>query len=264
MSLSSAIDDLFAPAPERARVERLLPLPFAHRGLHGHGRIENSCSAFEAAIARGHGIELDVQASADAQAMVFHDLELDRLTDETGPIAEWGAAALQRIELKGSHDTIPTLVDIVQLIGARVPLLIEVKAPDAKVAPLCRSVLHALEGYRGAVGVMSFNPEVSRWYARHAPRVTRGLVVTEAGKRWRGALERRLAYWRARPDFLAYDVRDLPSRFAARARRRGIPVFTWTCRSEDQVKRARANADQIIYEDVPPVSPRLVSADQVL
>jgi glycerophosphoryl diester phosphodiesterase len=96
---------------------------------------------------------------------------------------------------------------------------------------------------------MSFNPEVSRWYAGHAPLVTRGLVVTEAGRRWRGHVERRLALWRARPDFLAYDVRDLPSRFAARARRRGLPVFTWTCRGEEQVTRARANADQIIYED---------------
>ena len=38
--------------------------PFAHRGLHGGGRIENSRAAFAAAIEAGHGIELDVQASA--------------------------------------------------------------------------------------------------------------------------------------------------------------------------------------------------------
>jgi glycerophosphoryl diester phosphodiesterase len=249
LSLSALIDDLLAPAPERRRVERLLPLPFAHRGLHGRGLVENSRSAFEAAIERGHGIELDVQASADAQAMVFHDHVLDRLTGVTGAVADRSAAELQRIGIGGSGDTIPTLAEVLQLIHGRVPLLIEVKAPDPRVAPLCLAVLRALEGYRDPVGVMSFNPEVSRWYARHAPRVTRGLVVTEAGRRWRGAIGRRLAIWRARPDFLAYDVRDLPSRFAARARRRGIPVFTWTCRSEEQVKRAQRHADQIIYED---------------
>jgi glycerophosphoryl diester phosphodiesterase len=130
-----------------------------------------------------------------------------------------------------------------------VPLLIEVKARSRNAAALCLSVLRALEGYRGPVGIMSFNPEVSRWLSIHAPRTARGLVVTEAGRRWRGAIERRLALWRARPDFLAYDVRDLPSRFAARARRRGLPVFTWTCRDPEQVKRARRHADQIIYED---------------
>ena len=90
---------------------------------------------------------------------------------------------------------------------------------------------------------------MSRWFAVHAPRVTRGLVVTEAGRRWRGAVRRRLALWRARPDFLAYDVRDLPSRFAARARARGLPVFTWTCRDGAAVRTARRNADQIIYEE---------------
>jgi glycerophosphoryl diester phosphodiesterase len=250
LSPFALIDDLLAPAPpDPRRVERLLPLRFAHRGLHGNGRIENSRSAFTAAIARGHGIELDVQASADLQAIVFHDYELSRLTEESGRVAERSAAELEKIGLKGSRDTIPSLKDVLQLIGGRVPLLVEVKSPDRKVAALCLAVSQALEDYEGPLGVMSFDPEVSRWFARHAPQVARGLVVTEEGRRWRGAAERRLALWRARPDFLAYDVRDLPSRFAERARKRGIPVFTWTCRGEEQVKRAARHADQIIYED---------------
>jgi glycerophosphoryl diester phosphodiesterase len=249
LSPFALIDDLFAPAPERQRVERLLPLPFAHRGLHGAGRVENSRSAFEAAMARGHGIELDVQASADLQAIVFHDHDLDRLTKETGAVAERSADQLRKMTLKGSSDTISLLQDVLQLIGGRVPLLIEIKSADRKAAALCLAVRQAIEAYTGPVGVMSFNPEVSRWFARHAPQVPRGLVVTEAGRRWRGAAERRLALWRARPDFLAYDIRDLPSAFAARARARGIPVLTWTCRGDEQVKRAAVHADQIIYED---------------
>ena len=249
LSPFAPIDALLAPAPDRRRVERLIPLPFAHRGLHGGGHVENSRSAFEAAIARGHGIELDVRMSRDAHAIVFHDATLERLTEQVGQVGDRTAAELQEIELEGSPDTIPLLADVLQLIAGRVPLLIEVKVEGRTIAPVCLAVLRSLEGYRGPVGVMSFNPEVSRWYAGHAPLVTRGLVVTEADRRWRGQVERRLALWRARPDFLAYDVRDLPSRFAARARRRGLPVFTWTCRGEEQVKRARANADQIIYED---------------
>ena len=249
LSPFAPIDAWLAPAPDRRRVERLLPLPFAHRGLHGGGRTENSRTAFEAAISQGHGIELDVRLSRDGYAVVFHDAILDRLTLETGRVADRTAAELQEIELRGSSDTIPTLAETLQLIGGRVPLLIEVKAEERIAAPICLAVLRSLEGYRGPVGIMSFNPEVSRWCSLHAPRIARGLVVTEAGRRWRGSIGRRLALWRSRPDFLAYDVRDLPSRFAARARRRGIPVFTWTCRGREQVTRARANADQIIYED---------------
>jgi hypothetical protein len=98
---------------------------------------------------------------------------------------------------------------------------------------------------------MSFNPEVGRWFGRHAPRIARGLVVTESGKKGpRGRLERHLALWRSKPDFLAYDIRDLPSRFAARQRRRGIPVLTWTVRSEAERARAAVHADQIIYESL--------------
>jgi glycerophosphoryl diester phosphodiesterase len=65
---------------------RLSPLdtPFAHRGLHGGGRIENSRAAFAAAIAAGHGIELDVQASRDGEAFVIHDYDLARLTGRRG------------------------------------------------------------------------------------------------------------------------------------------------------------------------------------
>jgi len=249
LSPSRLIDDALAPAPDRRRIARLLPLPFAHRGRHGDGRIENSRAAFEAAIAAGHGIELDVQASRDGQAMVFHDAALDRLTGASGNVVDRSAADLMALRLTGCDEAIPALPEILALIGSRVPLLIEVKAPDRMVAPLCLSVFRALDGYQGPVGVMSFNPEVGRWFARNAPRVTRGLVVTEQGKkRLKGWAERRLALWRARPDFLAYDIRDLPSRFAAAQRRRGIAVFTWTVRSPADEARAARSADQIIHE----------------
>jgi glycerophosphoryl diester phosphodiesterase len=257
LSPFALVDRLIATPPDRRRIERLLPRPFAHRGLHGGGRVENSRSAFEAAIAKGHGIELDVQRSADAQAIVFHDYDLGRLTNEAGLVAERDAGELAAIKLKGSDDTMLLLGDVLELIGGRVPLLIEVKARTRGLEPLCRAVVGALRGYEGAAGIMSFNPEVSRWLSAHAPLTPRGLVVTEAGRRWRGAIERRLAFWRARPDFLAYDVRDLPSRFAGRARCRGFPVFTWTCRSDAELTRADEHADQIIYEELAPAPPAL-------
>jgi glycerophosphoryl diester phosphodiesterase len=236
-------------SPSRqSELARLIAKPFAHRGLHGAGIIENGRAAFEAAIRAGHGIELDVQASADGQAMVFHDYKLERLTGRDGLIVARKAAELQRLRLAGSGETIPTLAEILTLVAGRVPLLIEVKTPERDVAGLSRSVAEALAGYVGPVGVMSFNPEVGRWFARNAPGRLRGLVVTEAGRRWRGLYERRLALWRARPDFLAYDIRDLPSRFATAQRLKGMPVLTWTCRTMTDRARAAEHASQIIYE----------------
>lgn len=239
----------------QAELQRLIAQPFAHRGLHGPNIIENSRAAFRAAIAAGHGIELDVQASLDGEAMVIHDAELQRLTGTAGAVGKLSAAALAEIRLTGCDEGIAPLHEVLELVGSRVPLLIEVKAPGRQVGRICLAVFRALAGYRGAVGVMSFNPEVPCWFARNAPRLLRGLVVSEQGKKsLKGRVERELAAWRASPDFLAYDIRDLPSRFAARQRKRGRPVLTWTVRSEEERARAAAHADQIIYE-VPATSP---------
>src|SRR5262245_6290558 len=70
--------------------------PIAHRGLHDarRGIIENTASAFAAAISGSYGIETDLQISADGEAMVHHDYELGRLTEGGGRLAELSAAQL--------------------------------------------------------------------------------------------------------------------------------------------------------------------------
>ena len=60
--------------------------PIAHRGLHdaASGIIENTAGAVRAAVAGGYGIEVDLQLSADGEAMVHHDAALGRLTEGDG------------------------------------------------------------------------------------------------------------------------------------------------------------------------------------
>jgi glycerophosphoryl diester phosphodiesterase len=233
----------------KAELQALGARPFAHRGLHGDGVVENSGAAFTAAIEAGYGIELDVQLSRDGQAMVFHDDHLERLTGVSGEVSALSAAELGAMRLSGTAESIPTLDAVLALIAGRAPLLIEVKSPNRRVRPLCEAFERALVSYIGPVGVMSFNPEVGRWFARRAPQRLRGLVVSESGKgKWRGRVERNLALWRARPDFLAYDIRDLPSDFAALAHLER-PVYTWTVRTEADRAAAAAHADQIIFEN---------------
>ena len=248
--LSFLLDRLLAPAPLPARVRWLNGVTYAHRGLHGAGLAENSPSAFAAAIARGLGIECDIQRSSDGQAMVFHDWELDRLTAETGRLIERSSAELGTIHLAGTADTIPTLRQLLDQVAGRVPLLIEIKAlPSTRIPAICLAVRRMLEGYRGPVAVMSFEPRVPRWFARHSPHVVHGLVMSEEGSRTLFARTRRhIMLWRSRADFLAYDVRDLPSRFAAAQRRRGFPVLTWTVRSPELLERAARHADAPIAE----------------
>lgn len=252
--LFALIDKWRAPAPRPEKVSWLGRHAYAHRGLHLPGVPENSLSAFRAAIERNMGIECDVQRSRDGQAMVFHDFELERLTAETGPIGERSADDLARIELAGSHDRIPTLRRMLDEVAGRVPILIEIKSKRGsfgRTGALCQAVRRVLEGYTGPHAVMSFDPRVVRWFADRSPLTVRGLVVTEEDdKALPGMIRRHLSLWKARPDFLAYDIRDLPSRFAAAQRKRGLPVLTWTVRSAEHRERADEHADAPIAEGV--------------
>ncbi len=253
--LFALIDRFLLPARAASRAGWLREAIYAHRGLHGPGVPENALAAADAAIARGFGIECDVQRSRDGQAIVFHDWTLDRLTGQSGSVAEATAAELARIALLDEtgaavpDETIPSLRQLLDRIDGRVPLLIEVKSRGQRIAPLCLAVRRLLEGYRGPVAVMSFDPRVAAWFRRYSPHVVHGLVVTEAGRRTLLArLKRHLALWRARPQFLAYDIADIANPVVRLARRRGIPVLTWTVRTPDDASRAAAYADAPIAE----------------
>jgi len=250
-------DRWFSPAPDPQRVRWLHGARFAHRGLHGPsaaggGRAENSPAAFAAAIEAGVGIECDVRKSRDGRAIVFHDEQLGRMTGREGRLADLSVAEISAIPLRGSTDCIPTLRDLLKQVAGTVPLLIEVKTDPARsVAALCLAVRRELEGYKGRLAVMSFDPRVPQWFRRLAPEVVRGLVISEADARTlAGRSARHRALWQARPQFLAYDVRDLPSPFAAAQRARGLPVLAWTVNTPALLERTIVHADGPIFEGI--------------
>lgn len=236
------------------RLAFLTSQPFCHRGLHGDGVVENSLAAFDRAIAAGHGIELDVQLTLDGDVVVFHDATLDRLTSLSGPVRKMPRSKLEQTTLNGSTETIHTLHSVLLHIAGRVPVLIEAKTSGLAFMPVCFAIRRALEGYRGPLAVMSFNPDLVRWFRRHAPRVLRGLVVTDAHTgdgllgNARRRIEQLISMSRAAPQFLAYDIRSLPSPLSRTVRAQGLPLLTWTVRTPAERDRAAAHADQIIYE----------------
>lgn len=223
--------------------------PFAHRGLHG-GRIsENGMAAFAAAIAGGFGIECDVRLSRDGVAIVFHDASLERMTGEGGAVSDHDAGSIDRLMLPDGGG-VPRLRALLDLCGTQIPLLIEIKVDGRHVGPICAAVADDLARRpKTLAAVMSFNPLAIGWFRRRRPLVARGLVITDQGRRgWRGRIGRALALWAAKPDFIACDIRDLPSSSAHDARQRGLPVLTWTVRGEEERARAALHADQIIFE----------------
>ena len=240
----------------------LLRLPVAHRALHdrAQGRIENSPSAVMAAVTAGYAIEIDVQLSADGQAMVFHDEVLDRLTAERGRVSARTAAALGRIGLTGGADVIPTLEAVLALIAGRVPALIEIKDQTDRMADtdgrLEAAVARALGGYGGEVAVMSFNPHSIAHMARLAPDVARGLTTSSYDPAdWAPVPAAVCDRLREIPDFdrvgasfISHQGDDLDRPRVLALRAAGVPVLCWTIRSAEQEAAARQIAANVTFE----------------
>lgn len=239
-----------------------LTKPLAHRGYHNKAmrRPENSAAAFRAAIAAGYGIELDVQLSADGQAMVFHDDGLERLTAMTGPVNVLTAAELTKITLTGSDETIPTLADVVKLVAGRVPLLIEIKDNLDTMLPgtgrLERAVAQALTVYQGPVAVMSFNPHCVAEMARLSPAVPRGITTEDYDPAKSAPIPEAVCtalrdipdYGRTLSSFISHKAADLGRPRVAELKSQGASVLCWTIRSPEAEAKARQIAHNITFE----------------
>ncbi len=237
--------------------ERLFDPPVAHRGLWTpDGAPENSLAAFQAACAGGYGIELDVQLTADGEAVVFHDDRLERMTGQEGRLRDHTAAELGAMALKGTDETIPTLADTLTMIGHRAMVFIELKTPFGEVGPLEKRVTDVLVDHNGPTAVIGFNPYSHAWFADHHPQILRGLDSyswnDEGARKLAPEVRKSLAALEqvelARPDFLALGLDMLPSPRADLYRAKGMPIIAWTVRSLDQWDGVSDHCDNLIFE----------------
>jgi glycerophosphoryl diester phosphodiesterase len=237
--------------------------PVAHRGLHdaAAGIVENTPSSVAAAIAGGYGIEVDLQISADGEAMVYHDRQLGRLTEGDARLDATSAAELRRVPFKATADHMMTLGELCELVGGRTTLLLELKSrfdPDPRL-PL--RAAEVLKGYSGPVAVMSFDPAQMLVIRHVAPQLRRGLVAESAYRpghqNWAPLVRGKMGLVRqailSGPQFLAYSIRDLPAPLPLLARYLlRLPLLTWTVRSPEDRRRAARWADQMIFEGFRP------------
>jgi glycerophosphoryl diester phosphodiesterase len=241
----------------------LIARPVAHRGLHDaqNGVIENTASAFAAAIAGRYGIECDLQVSADGEAMVFHDDGLGRLTESSARLDAMSATDLKRVAFKATADRMLTLGELCELTAARATLVIELKSRFDGNRRLVTRAVQVLSGYRGPAAVMSFDAAQIAVVRATAPALPRGLIAQGRYRRERdelmAATQRSMAALahalRAHPQFIAYSVSDLPAALPTVARAIfGLPILTWTVRSSDDRQRAARYADQMIFEGFRP------------
>lgn len=248
---------IIRPAARAPKNEKLL-CDYAHRGLHKGNKEgtapENSLAAFELACAAGFGIELDVQLSSDGVVMVFHDDTLIRMTGREGRVCDFTAEELGKMRLAESEETIPTFKQVLELVGGRVPLLVELKGESLDKS-LCPKVAEMLKEYGGDYCIESFNPLLVGEMKKLLPDAFCGLLYTNVCHEKKKNTAKNLAVtlmllnFIAKPDFISYNqVYRESLQVKLTTRFYHAPKFVWTTRGQEEIDVAHKKGECPIFE----------------
>lgn len=234
--------------------------PIAHRGLHDRARgiVENMPGAIGAAVEKNFAIEVDVQLTADGEAMVHHDDALGRLNEGSNTLLSMTAAELKQVVFRDTTERMMSLGDLCDLVAGRVPLVIELKSHYDRDRKLEQRAAQVLAGYSGPACLMSFDPDMIEALREDAPHLVRGIVAERdyTDPYWQkvSAEQRRSMLglghiFRTRPHFVSYRVDDLPAPPPWIARNIfGCALISWTVRTPEQQQRSARYADQMTFE----------------
>jgi glycerophosphoryl diester phosphodiesterase len=213
-------------------------------------------AAFDAAVAAGYGVELDVMLSNDGEVVVVHDPSLVRLTGRQLSVGKLRLSELRELRLLGTDQYIPSLDEALTALRD-VPVMVEIKQPRPRAGRLEGRVAELLARHPGPVCAAGFNPATLRWFRRHQPETPRVLTAGPLSDvRLPGVVRRRLAELRdlpaVDPQAVSYELCGLPHPAPARWRDAGGLVLTWTVTDEHELERARRHADNVIFEQLRP------------
>src|SRR5512141_2090829 len=158
----------FFPGRESKR-----PIFIAHRGASDRA-LENSPAAFVLAVSGGADmIEFDIRLSADGVPVVFHDVRTGRTAKEKLAVARTAASRLRAVRLKNG-ERLPFLADVLEIVGGKVPINIESKAPGG-IAAAAKALSKA--GYRGELLLSSGLRDECLAARDLLPRISCGLLT---------------------------------------------------------------------------------------
>ena len=261
---------LLLPRRKHPGWEKLVKVRYAHRGLHDMAlekplRPENSMAAFQAAVEKGFGAELDVHLMADGGLAVVHDSDLTRICRKNTLIESLRTEDLKDYPLLETKEHIPLLKDVLKLFEGKTPLIIELKVSGSNAAALTDAIMTALKDWNGMYCIESFHPAVLLHLKKRYPEVIRGqlsanfLHSNEAGSLIlpvRLILTFLLTTFLTRPDFIAFrwEDRSCPS---LRLMRKLYDVHEvgWTVRNQEVMEHLEKNGVTPIFENFVPEHP---------
>lgn len=241
------------------------PLVLGHRGF-GDEMPDNSLVATERALAEGlDGVDVDGQFTRDSVLVVYHDLSVDRLTNDTGRVASKSAAQMLSLDLGPKADSamtgafVRTFEDFVTTVQGRGLLSVELKVPRAGetgIEAAAVAVLRKHDAFDDVV-LSSFNPLVLWRLKRFDPRTRTVLIFMDTN--WNPQLLaeikpgdevplpwplrqewiRRGIRKLVRPDYLSVN-HEVDEATVDRLLAKGWPIFLWTPNDSARISWALA------------------------
>jgi len=234
------------------------PLNIGHRGASGLAPA-NTLAAFRAALDLGiDGVELDAQRCRTGEVIVMHDLTVDQTTNGTGPVKSLSLAELKALDAGSWFDArfagerVPTLAEVLDLIGDRLLVNVELKSFSPRTDGLEAEAIRLIRerGLERTVLISSFNP-FALWRTRRlAPDLKLGLLYAHdlpvyLRKMWLAFL--------SHPEALHPDYTLVDEALVTRAHARGQQVNTWTVNEPAEMRRLIALGVDGIITDRPDV-----------
>lgn len=250
---------LMKPNKRRTNMETFKNTFIAHRGFFDNDKVpENSYPAFEAAVKRGFGIELDVQLTTDNQLVIFHDDSLKRMCGSKKKVTSLSYSELSEFKLLSTDLSAPLFKDVLDMVNGRVPLIIEIKAhgPFIKTS---KELAKVMDSYTGPYCIESFNPAVIAWFKKNRPDTIRGILASDYLRIKNKTMTQKLivsnllfnAY--CKPDFIAYNF-EYQKKWALNICKKlfNCNMVAWTIRSSDQLKAAKDFFEVFIFDSFDP------------
>ena len=225
-----------------------VPLIIGHRGSP-YRYLENTLASFKAALAEAaQGIELDVHLCKSGEAVVIHDITLDRTTESKGKVADTPLAALQQLG-------VPSLQEVLDTLGSNSYYFIEIKSLDSAL-PVAALVNERIkQGWdREKLWIISFDHAALMQVRRNFPMIYLGASFETLPSNW---LEITQAFG-AQAIIPHYSL--VNQDIIAQATASGLKLFPWTVNAPDTIKRLAKMGVNGIITDYPKAASECINA----
>jgi glycerophosphoryl diester phosphodiesterase len=218
----------------------------AHRGVPTEAP-ENTIEAFQHAIELGaDAIEFDVRLTVDRKPIVYHYFYLDAITDASGPIFEFTYDQIQNVKFHGEHlkktneYNIPHLEMVLETIGGKIGLEIEIKGPEPESAEIIGEILCKYEHLYNMVEVTSYEPLLLRKVQQCCPGIKTDLLFSRSEEWMKPDVIAYLAIHRARiarvKTIHLHPTQLLPEIVSA-IKKEGIQIHAWDVNDKKALER---------------------------